>query len=136
MIVVDTNTIACLYLPTEYTVECEQLLKADIEWRAPILWRSELRNILALYLRKNILDFETACKIQSQAELLLTGNEYNINSVQVLTLANSSSCSAYDCEFIALAKTLDTKLVTYDKKLIKAFPDIACTAKKYISSLA
>jgi predicted nucleic acid-binding protein len=40
----------------------------------------------------------------------------------VLELVRDSDCSAYDCEFIALAIKLDTKLVTVDKKLLKAFP--------------
>jgi len=33
-----------------------------------------------------------------------------------------SDCSAYDCEFMALAMKLDTRLVTVDKKLLRAFP--------------
>ncbi|NDG42863.1 MAG: VapC toxin family PIN domain ribonuclease, partial [Betaproteobacteria bacterium] len=33
-----------------------------------------------------------------------------------------SDCSAYDCEFIALAIKLNTKLVTVDKKLLREFP--------------
>lgn len=82
-----------------------------------------------------MIDFETAINIQSQAELILVDNEYDVDSVSVLTLANQSNCSAYDCEFISLAKAIDTKLVTHDKKLIKAFPDIAITAKAFASQL-
>jgi len=55
MIVVDTNVIAYLYLPTDYTRLAEQLLAKEPDWAAPLLWRSELRNVLALYLRKNLL---------------------------------------------------------------------------------
>jgi predicted nucleic acid-binding protein len=40
----------------------------------------------------------------------------------VLTLALESGCSAYDCEFVALAKQLGVKLVTEDAKLRRAFP--------------
>lgn len=50
MIVVDTNTIAYLYLPTEFTSSVEELLEKGPQWAAPTLWRSELRNILTLYL--------------------------------------------------------------------------------------
>ena len=42
-----------------------------------------------------------------------------------MELVRDSDCSAYDCEFVALAVKLDTKLVTVDKKLLKAFPDRA-----------
>ena len=132
MIVVDTNTIAYLYLPTDFTDYCEQLLKIDREWAAPSLWRSELRNILALYLRKSILDFDAACNIQSQAEILLSGNEYMVDSVSVLALCAESSCSAYDCEFVSLARSLNTRLITHDRKLLQAFPETGITAKDFI----
>ncbi len=47
MIVVDSNVLAYLYLPGEYTAAAEVLLEHDSDWAAPILWRSEFRNILA-----------------------------------------------------------------------------------------
>lgn len=134
MIVVDTNTIAYLYLPTEYTADVENLLDVDSEWIAPALWRSEFRNILALYIRKNLLDFNTACEMQAEAEKLLANNEYQVDSVSVLKLANDTGCSAYDCEFVALATSLNLKLITADKKLLNTFPNIAFTAKNFIAS--
>ncbi len=135
MIVVDTNTIAYLYLPTEYTHDVERLLDMDAEWIAPVLWRSEFRNILALYVRKNLIDLNTALEMQTEAEKLLAHNEYQIDSLSVLKLATETGCSAYDCEFIALAKSLDLKLITADKKLLSTFPNIAFTAKNFIASL-
>jgi predicted nucleic acid-binding protein len=48
-----------------------------------------------------------------------------VNSREVLQLARDSDCSAYDCEFVALAKQLDTQLLTMDKKVLKAFPQRA-----------
>src|SRR5690606_1103920 len=134
MIVVDTNTIAYLYLPTDYTADVEALLDRDPNWIAPLLWRSEFRNILALYVRKNLVDIDTAQQMQAQAEIQLAGNEYAVNSTAVLTLAKDSGCSAYDCEFISIAKSLNLKLVTADKKLIATFPDIAMTARNYLAA--
>lgn len=135
MIVVDTNTIAYLYLPTEFTSDIEKLLETESDWAAPLLWRSEFRNILALYMRKELIEFDTACTMQSEAETLIGENEFSIDSFSVLTLALQSGYSAYDCEFVSLAKTLDTKLITSDKKLLKAFPDIAITANEYLVAL-
>lgn len=122
MIVVDTNVLAYLYLPTNYTAHAEALLQRDPEWAAPILWRSEFRNILAGYLRRRTLSFEAAGAIQAEAEGLLAGNEHLVDSLRVLELVRDSDCSAYDCEFVALAMRLGTKLITMDAKLLRAFP--------------
>lgn len=122
MIVVDSNVLAYLYMPGEFTDIAEALLGTDPEWAAPVLWRSEFRNILAGYLRRKSLGFEQAVALQAEAEDLLAGREYEVDSTSVLELVRDSDCSAYDCEFIALAAKLGTRLVTMDKKLLKAFP--------------
>ena len=122
MIVVDSNIIAYLYLPGEFTPAAEALLKRDPEWAAPLLWRSEFRNILAGYLRRGTLTFQQAAATQREAESLLAGAEFEVDSFSVLELVRDSNCSAYDCEFIALAQRLETQLVTMDAKLLRAFP--------------
>ena len=123
MIVVDTDILAYLYLPGERNVDAEALLEQDPEWAAPVLWRSEFRNILAGYTRRKTLTFEQACGLQSEAEDLLSGSELEVDSQAVLELVRDSDCSAYDCEFIALAIKLDTIVVTADKKVLSAFPN-------------
>jgi predicted nucleic acid-binding protein len=125
MIVVDSNVLAYLYLPGEYTAKAEALLEQDPDWAAPVLWRSEFRNILAGYMRRRTLTFEEACMVQNEAESLLSGSEFEVDSEAVLQLVRDSNCSAYDCEFISLAIKLDAKLVTVDKKLLQAFPERA-----------
>ena len=122
MIVVDSNVLLYLYLPGEYTANAEALLKQDPEWAAPVLWRSEFRNVLAGYLRRKALSFEQACALQEEAEDLMGGSEFELDSQAVLALVRDSDCSAYDCEFVALATQLGTKLVTMDKKVLRAFP--------------
>jgi len=130
MIVVDTNVLAYLYLPSDRTADAEALLERDPEWAVPVLWRSEFRNILAGYTRRKTLTFDQACSLQSEAESLLSRAEFEVDSRTVLELVRDSDCSAYDCEFIALATKLNTKLVTADKKLLRSFPTrtIALTA--------
>jgi antitoxin FitA len=48
----------------------------------------------------------------------------------VLTLACSSGCSAYDCEFVALARHLNTRLVTVDQQLVRRFKSTAVSLKR------
>ncbi len=122
MIVVDTNILVYLYIQGEHTTAVEELLKSGHTWAAPHLWRSEFRNVLALYIRKNIISLQQAIDITRQAEYLMTDNEYQPSSELVLELVNTSECSAYDCEFVSLAKLLDVPLVTQDKKILAQFP--------------
>lgn len=131
MIVVDTNVLAYLYLPGEYTAAADALLQRAPEWAAPLLWRSEFRNILAGYLRRETLSFAQAAATQREAENLMAGTEFAMDSLSVLELVRDSDCSAYDCEFIALAQKLDTLLVTMDSKLLKAFPKQAVALTVY-----
>lgn len=125
MIVVDTNIIAYLYLPTDFTGHAERLLECDPEWAVPLLWRSEFRNVLALYMRKALVSLGEAVRIQEEAESLLKENEYVSVSHDVLRLVSVSSCSAYDCEFVALAQSQGVKLVTMDHKILADFPETA-----------
>ncbi len=125
MIVVDSNIIAYLYLPGAFTVAAEKLLDDNTDWAAPVLWRSEFRNILAGYFRRGDLTIEQAKAIQSEAEALLAGNEFELESNAVFELVQSSNCSAYDCEFVVLARKLGVQLITMDGKLLKAFPETA-----------
>ena len=125
MIVVDTNILAYLYLPGDFTARAEGLLENDPEWAAPVLWRSEFRNILAGYMRRKSLHYEVARNLLREAESLMAGAEYEVDSRRVLELVRDSDCSAYDCEFVALAMSLGVQLVTMDTKLLRAFPNVA-----------
>jgi len=125
MIVVDTNVLAYLWLPGDRTMAAERLLKRDPDWNAPLLWRSEFRNVLAGFLRRGDVTLETALQIADGAEGQMRGREYSVPSAQVLARVEESDCSAYDCEFVVLADELGVSLVTSDEKLLKSFPAVA-----------
>jgi predicted nucleic acid-binding protein len=124
MIVVDTNVLAYLWLPGERTKAAERLLKRDPDWNAPLLWRSEFRNVLAGCLRRGDLSLETALQIADGAEGQMSGREFTVPSAHVLARVEASDCSAYDCEFVVLADELGVSLVTSDEKLLKSFPAV------------
>jgi len=133
MIIADTNIISYLLLPTSYTDSVESLYEIDPDWSAPILWKSEFRNVMALYIRKKIITLEKAMQLQDTAESIIIQNEYDVSSSQVLSLIDESNCSSYDCEFVALAHHFDTKLVTQDKKILKEFPSTAISVSDFLS---
>ncbi len=134
MIVVDTNIIAYLFLPIEFTVQAISLFRKDPVWAAPNLWRSEFRNVLSLYMRKELIDLSMAYEIQEKAESLLADFEFDVPSNSVLSLANESGCSAYDCEFIVLAQQLDVALVTQDKQILVAAPTAAVSLDDFLGA--
>ena len=133
MIVVDTNVIGYLYLTSERSSQAEVALLKDSGWVAPLLWRSEFRNVLALYIRKSILSLDDALRIMEEASTLMQGNEYDVASLQVMQLVAESTCSAYDCEFVALAKDLNLHLVTVDKRILEQFPNVAISLGEFVS---
>jgi predicted nucleic acid-binding protein len=131
MIVVDTNVIGYLFLSSEQSILAERALQKDNEWAAPILWRSEFRNVLTLYMRKDIINLEQAQQIMNSALKLLGGREYEVPSYEVLRLSSISNCSAYDCEFIVTANDLKVPLVTIDKQLLREFSSVAISLNSY-----
>ncbi|HSF81786.1 MAG TPA: type II toxin-antitoxin system VapC family toxin [Anaerolineales bacterium] len=134
MIVVDTNIIGYLYLTSEYSEQVEVLYRKEPLWTAPLLWRSELRNVLAYYLRKKLLSLSDASRVMDAATGLLGGREYQVPSMYVLELVTKSSCSAYDCEFVALAQALKTPLVTVDRQILEQFPALAVSLDDYLAA--
>ena len=52
MIVADTNLIAYFFIKGDHTDAAQAVFKKDPDWIAPLLWRSELRNAMALYMKK------------------------------------------------------------------------------------
>ena len=134
MIVVDTNIISYFYLNSDYSELAEQTFKKDPIWSIPLLWKSEFRNVLTFYMRKKIITLSEATEIFAYAEDLLKENEYEINSMQVLSLSHSNDCSAYDCEFVNLAQDLDVLLVTQDKKVLRNFPETALSMRQFVET--
>jgi len=122
MIVVDTNILAHFWLPSDNTEICEQLFQWDSDWVAPVLWKSEFRNVVILYMRKKLIDLPEALQISEKAENQIKEREFHVNSIQVYDLADKSNCSSYDCEFISLAEELDIKLINMDKQILRSFP--------------
>ena len=132
MIVADTNLIAYLQITGELSPIAALVLQKDPYWITPPLWQSEFRNLLAGYMRRG-MSLEKAQEIMEKTLQLLEERQVAPNSNRVLMLASASSCTAYDCEYVALAEQLGIKLVTADKQLIKAFPDIAVSLEDFIA---
>ena len=134
MIVADTNLVAYLLIPGAKSALSEDVLKRDARWATPLIGRSELRNVLALYMRHQGMTLTQAQQTIVKAERLLGLHEYAVPSAPVLQLASESALSAYDAEFVVLAQSLRIPLVTFDKGILATFPRIAVHPDKFVKS--
>lgn len=125
MIVAAVNLLAYLLLPGRFTAAAEALCLSEPRWAAPRLWRSELRNMFATSMRAGQLALPDALALFVRAEELIGENEYEVDAGSVLQLSQASGCSAYDCEYAALAQHLGVPLVTADARLARAFAPAA-----------
>lgn len=132
MIVVDTNIIAYLHISGKSTPLAIQLLEKDSTWIAPPLWQSEFRNLLLNYIRHDVIDLEVGINLMEDALITMQNRDLAPSHHLILTLATSSALSAYACEFVALARELNCKLVTVDKQITKTFPDTAISLEEAI----
>lgn len=131
MIVVDTNIICYRWIPTSYSPDTDKALVKDPDWIAPLLWRSEFRNALAGAIRQKLITMDVANNIMEKAEEHFANREFAVSSHAVLNLVVNSACSAYDCEFVALAEEQRVPLVTADRQVLRDFPGIAISLEKF-----
>ncbi|MBK9007868.1 MAG: type II toxin-antitoxin system VapC family toxin [Anaerolineae bacterium] len=131
MIVADTNLIVYLFITGDQTPLAQDVLAKDPHWIVPPLWQSEFRNVLAGYIRRG-MELSQAQEIMRDALLTLENRQVAPSSEKVFELVSKSDCTAYDCEFIALAQQLNILLVTSDKQLLQRFPGSAIALKEFI----
>jgi len=133
MIIADTNLISYLYFDTIYSELASEVHELDPEWACPVLWRSEFVNVVSHYLRRKIITYQDAIDAIDFAKRTIEDREFTVSQYAVLELISLSTCSAYDCEFVALAKEQEIRLVTFDSKIIREFPGIAIQATDFIA---
>jgi predicted nucleic acid-binding protein len=133
VIVVDANVLVYFWAGGPGARLARGVLERDPIWTAPLLWRSQFRNAMARLARGRLLNLEQAMAAIREAELHMGGHEYGVASHAVLTLARRSGCSAYDCEYVALAEDLEIPLVTFDDQVTRAFPDRAVAPETFLA---
>ena len=135
MIVADTSLIARFVVHNEQSELAEAVCGQDSVWAAPLLWRSEFRNLLVEYVQHAGLSAEAAQLAWESAEELMGGREYGVSSDRVLELAVRSGGTAFDCEYVALAQDLGVPLVTTDGRILRAFPKLAVSPERFLRKL-
>jgi predicted nucleic acid-binding protein len=125
--VVDTNVVAYYLLGTEpFADEVRAFWRAAGSVSAPAHWQAELANVIWMAIRTGVvaadeghrrLDFASRLRIRS----------VSIGSLwqRALATALHSDVSVYDSLFVELARRQRSLLITFDARVLKAFPDIA-----------
>ncbi len=131
MIVVDTNVIQYCWVRGQNTELAQAVRRRDPDWHAPFLWNSEMRNILAAYLRRGLLSRPQIDGILRAVHHAFADSSHHLSDAAVLDVVQSSPLTAYDAEFVALAQGLSVPLVTADKAVLKSFPDRALTMEAF-----
>ena len=132
VIVVDTNVICYRWMSSPNNAAAEAVLAKDPHWIAPLVWRSQFRNIAALAIRRKAITIHAAQEIMRKAEATFDRCEFAVSSDAVLRLVARSNCTAYDCEFVALADAERVHLVTADRQLLQEFPEIAVSLDNFV----
>jgi len=132
VIVVDTNVIHYCWVPGQQTEIAQAVRRQDPDWHAPILWRSELRNVLTAYLRRSLLTRAQVIAILKAADQAMAEGEHIVADDRVIDIVAHSALTAYDAEFVALATALGVRLVTADKAVLRAFPEQALTMEAFL----
>ncbi len=134
MIVVDTNVIAYLLIQGARTSLAEEVYRKDSDWLLPALWRHEFLNVLSTYVRYGGGREKDGLQIWARAMALFGGNEGDMDLKKAFHFSVVKDVSAYDAQFIVLAQELRTQLITDDRKLLAAFPDLAQSMQAYVDT--
>lgn len=135
MIVVDSHVLVYASIEGGFTDLARRVQEVDNVWVAPPLWRSEFRNVLAGNIRRGQLTLTAATDAFTRAELALE-DEPGPDSADVLALVESSRCTAYDLEYVAVAQSLGIRLVTNDRQILDSFPPIAVSLESFAGGSA
>jgi predicted nucleic acid-binding protein len=132
VIVADVNLLSYVLMPGEHTETASAVLIRDAIWAFPYLWRFEFRNILAMQIRHRGMSLDHALLIWDNAASLARRREFSTDPRTVLELVADHSLTAYDAEYVALAKYLQVPLVTFDRKLITSATGTAISAEEFL----
>ena len=125
MIVVDTNVMMRLVVGGVEGEDAARLLRRDAEWAAPGILLSELRNVLVGLVRRDVVTANQAKAMSDDALEVFQDRIISVIDTRVIDTALECDLTAYDAEFVVLARTLGVPLATSDRAILSGAPDVA-----------
>ena len=125
--VVDTNVVAYYLLGTKpFVEEVRRFWRTVEEPCAPSHWEAELANAVWMAVRTGVLLTEEGHQKLDLAARLGIESVANRSLWQpALTRALTSGAAVYDALFVELAAQRRLPLATFDRNVLKRFPEIA-----------
>ena len=132
MIVVDANVVVAFLLDTPLALEAREIHSRDADWMTLPLCPFEVWNALLQETKAKKLTLHSATAAAETAMRLITTRSDGCDPSTVLTTANSTGLTAYDATYVVLARSLGVVLVTEDKQILRACPDVARSMKQLL----
>lgn len=125
--VVDTNVVAYFVLGTaDFSAETGAFWRRVNQPIAPALWEAEIANVVWMAARSGYLTApEASLRLRNASRLGLRSVPTRSLWHGALLRAVGSDVAVYDTLFVELAARERLPLVTFDGRLLAAFPEIA-----------
>ena len=136
MIVVDTNVMVMLVVGGPGGAEAARLYVQDKDWAAPPILKSELRNVLIGSVRRGAMPRHEAVSMMDHASLVLDDRVVDASHSDVIEVALNCGLTAYDAEFVVVARLLGVSLATADRAILRSAPDVAAPLSAFANGQA
>lgn len=125
--VVDTNVVAYFLLGTpKFAAESRAFWHQADELVAPAIWEAEIANVIWMAARTKVITGPDAtAKLALAARLGVQSVNNRTLWHGALVRSLTSGIAVYDTLFVELAVREGVPLVTFDEKVVKAYPAIA-----------
>lgn len=125
--VVDTNVVAYYLLGTpDFAAETQAFWRNAGELLAPSSWEAELANVVWMAMRAgSLMPLEAGSKLHLAARLGIRSIATRVLWHGALARSLESDVAVYDTLFVELADREHVPLVTFDRRLLAAYPAVA-----------
>jgi predicted nucleic acid-binding protein len=134
--VIDTNVfVYALLRETEVHEEARLVFRARDEVIVPNSLKAELVNVVWQWIRVRQLAFDLAISVLGSTQRLIDREvATELLWERALQFAVQADHSPYDTLFAALAEREATRVVTYDERFRRAFPDLTISPADFLAS--
>ncbi len=134
MIAADANLWLYRLIESEMTVQAEAVWKKDKDWKTARLCLYEIVNVLCTYQRVGKLTVSQCDELLQRVSLQIEPAIQEVDLSLTLRLAAQYHVSGYDAQYLALTKMLKVPLVTEDRKLRQAAPDLTLSMQAFLAA--